>query len=36
MSGTIKSIIYKQGDTVKKGQTILTLEAMKMENKVVA
>ena len=26
----------KEGDTVKKGQTVIILEAMKMENSVVA
>lgn len=32
--GTIISISVKEGDTVKEGQELLTLEAMKMLNKV--
>ena len=34
MPGTILSILVKQGEAVKKGQTLLLLEAMKMENKI--
>ncbi len=34
MPGTILSIKVKQGDTVKKGQLLLMLEAMKMENEI--
>ena len=34
MPGTILSILVKQGETVTKGQTLLILEAMKMENKI--
>ncbi|HBG41569.1 biotin/lipoyl-containing protein [Limibacterium fermenti] len=36
LPGTIVGIRCKVGDTVKKGQTILILEAMKMENNVLA
>ena len=32
LPGTILNIECKAGDTVKKGQTLMTLEAMKMEN----
>jgi len=34
MPGTILSILVKQGEAVTKGQTLLILEAMKMENKI--
>lgn len=34
LPGVILDIKVKVGDTVKKGQTILTLEAMKMENNI--
>lgn len=34
MPGTILSIKVKQGDSVKKGQLLLMLEAMKMENEI--
>ncbi|HEU24539.1 MAG: acetyl-CoA carboxylase biotin carboxyl carrier protein subunit [Mesoaciditoga sp.] len=36
MSGTIVKIKVNVGETVKDGQTILTLEAMKMENEILA
>ena len=36
LPGTIFKIIAKEGDAVKKGQTILILEAMKMENNILA
>jgi len=36
MPGTILSINVNVGDTVKKGQVLLILEAMKMENEIVA
>ena len=36
LPGTIFKLIVKVGDTVKKGQTILILEAMKMENNILA
>ncbi|MCK5372232.1 MAG: biotin/lipoyl-binding protein, partial [Cyclobacteriaceae bacterium] len=36
LPGTIFKIIAKEGDDVKKGQTILILEAMKMENNILA
>ncbi len=32
MPGTVLRIVCKDGETVKKGDTILVLEAMKMEN----
>ena len=32
MPGLIRKIFVKQGDTVQKGDSLLTLEAMKMEN----
>lgn len=34
LPGVIVDIKVKEGDTVKKGQTILILEAMKMENNI--
>jgi biotin carboxyl carrier protein len=34
MAGSILSIAVKVGDTVKKDQTLLILEAMKMENEI--
>ncbi len=34
LPGTIIKILVKQGDLVKKGQTLLVMEAMKMENKI--
>jgi len=34
MPGTVLSIPVKQGDAVKRGQVLLVLEAMKMENEI--
>ena len=36
MPGTILSIAVKAGDSVKAGQLLMILEAMKMENEIVA
>ncbi|AIY89797.1 acetyl-CoA carboxylase biotin carboxyl carrier protein subunit [Geoglobus acetivorans] len=36
MSGTVVRILVKNGDEVKKGQPLLILEAMKMENEIVS
>jgi glutaconyl-CoA decarboxylase len=36
MAGAIQSILVKQGDTVKQGQALVVLEAMKMENQITA
>jgi biotin carboxyl carrier protein len=36
MPGTILSINVKAGDKVKKGQVLCILEAMKMENEIMA
>ena len=36
MPGTIMSIAVNAGDSVKKGQVLLILEAMKMENEIMA
>lgn len=36
MPGTILKVCAAEGETVKKGQTILVLEAMKMENDIVS
>ena len=36
MPGTILDLKFKDGDTVKKGDVVVILEAMKMENEVVA
>lgn len=36
MPGTIVKVLYSEGSFVKKGQPVLVLEAMKMENEVVA
>ncbi len=33
--GTIKSLPFKAGDSVKEGEVLLTFEAMKMESKIV-
>jgi acetyl-CoA carboxylase biotin carboxyl carrier protein len=31
LSGTIKEVLVKEGDTVRDGETMLILESMKME-----
>ncbi|MEG1849175.1 MAG: biotin/lipoyl-containing protein [Oscillospiraceae bacterium] len=36
MPGTILSVLVKPGDVVKSGQSLLILEAMKMENEIMA
>lgn len=36
MPGTIVNVAVKVGDTVKKGQLLVVLEAMKMENEMVS
>ena len=36
LPGTMFKVSVKEGDAVKKGQTILILEAMKMENNILA
>jgi biotin carboxyl carrier protein len=36
LSGTILSVKVKPGDQVKKGSVLLTLEALKLENEIVA
>ncbi len=36
MPGNVLKVLVNQGDAVKKGQTLLILEAMKMENEIVA
>jgi acetyl-CoA/propionyl-CoA carboxylase biotin carboxyl carrier protein len=36
MQGTIVKVLVAQGDTVELGQTLLVLEAMKMENNIVS
>ena len=36
MPGTINDVLVKVGDSVKKGQVLLILEAMKMENELMA
>lgn len=36
MAGSVKSILVKQGDTVKAAQPLVILEAMKMENQITA
>ena len=36
MPGTIVNVNVKNGDVVKKGQVLAILEAMKMENEIVA
>ena len=36
MPGKILAVKVKVGDSVKKGQTVVVLEAMKMENEIVA
>ncbi|HKK80929.1 MAG TPA: biotin/lipoyl-containing protein [Prolixibacteraceae bacterium] len=36
LPGNIFKILVKEGDTIKKGDTLLVMEAMKMENNVLA
>ncbi|MBQ1848050.1 MAG: biotin/lipoyl-binding protein [Clostridia bacterium] len=36
LAGTITAVNVKAGDTVKKGQVLMILEAMKMENEILA
>lgn len=36
MPGTIVKLLAKNGDSVRKGQVVLVLEAMKMENEIAA
>ncbi len=36
MPGTVVKVYCAKGDTVKKGQTVVLLEAMKMENEIAA
>ena len=36
MPGTILSVNVKAGDSVKSGQVLMVLEAMKMENEIMA
>jgi biotin carboxyl carrier protein len=36
MPGTILAVNVKPGDSVKKGQVLVILEAMKMENEILA
>ena len=36
MPGTITNILVKENETVKRGQVLAILEAMKMENEIVA
>ena len=36
MPGTINDVRVKTGDSVKKGQVLLILEAMKMENEIIS
>ncbi len=36
MAGAIRSVLIKPGDTVKQGQPLVILEAMKMENQITA
>ncbi len=36
MPGTIINVLVKKGEAVKKGQVVAILEAMKMENEIVA
>lgn len=36
MPGTIVNVLVSQGQSVQKGQVLLVLEAMKMENEIVA
>ncbi len=36
MPGTISDVLVKEGDRVKKGQVLVMLEAMKMQNEIMA
>jgi biotin carboxyl carrier protein len=36
MPGIVLQVLVKEGDTVKRGQKVLILEAMKMENEILA
>ena len=36
MAGAIKAVLVKPGDSVKQGQPLVVLEAMKMENQITA
>lgn len=36
MPGNILSVLVKEGDTVKEGQQLMILEAMKMENEILS
>ena len=36
MPGTILNVLVKVGDTVTEGQNLMVLEAMKMENEILA
>ncbi len=36
LAGTVTAVNVKAGDAVKKGQTLMILEAMKMENEILA
>lgn len=36
LSGSISEVFLKEGDTVEKGEKVLTLSAMKMENEIVS
>ncbi len=36
LPGTVKKVLVKPGQTVKRGETVLTMEAMKMENNIAA
>ena len=36
MPGTILEVLVKQGQRVREGQTLLVMEAMKMEHKILA
>ena len=36
MPGIVLQVLVKKGDTVKRGQKVLILEAMKMENEISA
>ncbi len=36
LPGTVKTILVKEGQTISRGETVLTMEAMKMENNITA